>query len=138
VYCCLEGQPGALKLPHTQGLGRGPTIWCIVCSLLLFPGLEPVTFQSHNNNFTSCAKVTPHSVLLFEHICQIIHLTLFSIALRSSTLISSLPLCNNSSTDLHSIAFLPTCNKETNKTLHIPLITIYEALTQTPNTTLTL
>jgi len=24
----------------------------------LFPGLEPVTFQSHDNNFTSCAKVT--------------------------------------------------------------------------------
>ena len=24
----------------------------------LFPELEPVTFQSHNNNFTSCVKVT--------------------------------------------------------------------------------
>jgi len=60
-----KGQPGVLKLPHTQSLGRGPTIWCIVRSLTLFlhkrlfPGLEPVTFQSHDNNFTSCAKVTP-------------------------------------------------------------------------------
>jgi hypothetical protein len=58
-----KGQPGALKLPHTQGPGRGPTIWCIVRSLTLFlhkrlfPGLEPVTFQSHDNNFTSCTKV---------------------------------------------------------------------------------
>jgi len=24
-----KGQPGALKLPHTQGPERGPTIWCI-------------------------------------------------------------------------------------------------------------
>jgi len=60
-----KGQPGALKLPHTQGSGEGPTIWCIVRSLTLFlhkrlfPRLEPVTFQSHDNNFTSCAKVTP-------------------------------------------------------------------------------
>ena len=29
-------QPGALKLPHTQGPGKGPTIWCIVRSLTLF------------------------------------------------------------------------------------------------------
>ena len=55
-----------LKLSHTQCPGRGPTIWCIVRSLTLFlhkrlfPGLEPVTFQLHDNNFTSCAKVTPH------------------------------------------------------------------------------
>jgi len=25
-----KGQPSALKLPHSQGPGRGPTIWCIV------------------------------------------------------------------------------------------------------------
>ncbi|AET02162.1 hypothetical protein MTR_8g035970 [Medicago truncatula] len=62
----IKGQPGALKLPHTQGPGRGPTIWCIVRSLTLFLhkrlflGLEPVTLQSHDNNFTSCAEVTPH------------------------------------------------------------------------------
>jgi len=48
-----------------RGPGRGPTIWCIVRSLTLFlhkrlfPGLEPVTFQSHDNNFTSCTRVTP-------------------------------------------------------------------------------
>ena len=60
-----KGNPVHLKLPHTQGPG-GPTIWCIVRSLTLFlhkrlfPGLEPVTFQSHDNNFTSCAKVTPN------------------------------------------------------------------------------
>jgi hypothetical protein len=63
-----KGQPGALKLPHMQGPGRGPTIWCIVRSLTLFlhkrlfPGLEPVTLRSHDNNFTSCAKVTPRAV----------------------------------------------------------------------------
>ena len=66
MYELKKGQPGSLKLPHTQGPGRGPTIWCIVRSLTLFlhkrlfPGLEPVTFWSHDNNFTSCAKVTPH------------------------------------------------------------------------------
>ena len=60
-----KGQPGALKLPHSQGPGRGPTIWCIVRSLTLFlhkrlfPGLEPVTLRSHDNNFTGCTKVTP-------------------------------------------------------------------------------
>ena len=32
-----KGQPGAQVPPQTQGLGRGPTIWCIVGSLnLLF------------------------------------------------------------------------------------------------------
>jgi len=31
-----KGQPGALELPHMQGPGRGPTIWCIVRSLTLF------------------------------------------------------------------------------------------------------
>jgi len=31
-----KGQPGALKLPHTKGPGRGPTIWCIVRSRTLF------------------------------------------------------------------------------------------------------
>jgi len=47
-----KGQPGALKLPHTQGTGRGPTIWCIVRSLTLFlhkrlfPGLEPVSHMT--------------------------------------------------------------------------------------------
>ncbi|AES61553.1 hypothetical protein MTR_1g085990 [Medicago truncatula] len=30
----------------------------------LFLGLEPVTFQSHDNKFTSCAKVTPLLILL--------------------------------------------------------------------------
>jgi len=30
-----KGQLGALMLPHTQGLGRGPTIWCIVPSAAL-------------------------------------------------------------------------------------------------------
>jgi len=62
----IKRQPGALKLPHTQGPGRGPTIFGVLYATLpyflhkrLFPGLEPVTFQSHDNNFTSCAKVTP-------------------------------------------------------------------------------
>lgn len=32
----VKGQPGALKLPRTQGAGRGPIIWCIVRSLALF------------------------------------------------------------------------------------------------------
>ncbi|XP_039690180.1 protein DA1-related 7 isoform X2 [Medicago truncatula] len=31
-----KGQHGALKLPHTQGSGRGLTIWCIVRNLTLF------------------------------------------------------------------------------------------------------
>jgi len=31
-----KGQPGALKLPHTQGARKGATIWCIVSSLTLF------------------------------------------------------------------------------------------------------
>ena len=58
-----NGQPGALKLLHTQGLGRGPTIWCIVRSLTLFlhkrlfPELKPVTFQSHDNNFTRVVMI---------------------------------------------------------------------------------
>ena len=62
-FSSTKGQPGALKLPHTQGLGRGPTIWCTIRSLTLFlhkrlfPRLEPVTLQSHDNNFTSCVKV---------------------------------------------------------------------------------
>jgi len=61
-----KGQPDALKLPHTQGPGRGPTVWCIVRSLTLFlhkrlfPGLELVTLQSHDNNFTSCANGKKH------------------------------------------------------------------------------
>ena len=38
-----KGQPGALKLPHTQGPGRGPTIWCIVRSLTLFFTQEAVS-----------------------------------------------------------------------------------------------
>jgi len=65
MYELKKGQPGSLKLPHTQGPGRGPTIWCIVRSLTLFlhkrlfPGLEPVTLQSHDNNFISCTKVDP-------------------------------------------------------------------------------
>ncbi|AES66318.1 hypothetical protein MTR_2g065780 [Medicago truncatula] len=48
--------------PAAAGLGNGSTIWCIVRSLTMFihkrllPGLEPMTFQSHDNNFTSCAK----------------------------------------------------------------------------------
>ena len=60
-----KGNPVHLKLPHTQGPGRGPTIWCIVRSLTLFlhkrlfPELEPVTIQSHDNNFTNYAKITP-------------------------------------------------------------------------------
>jgi hypothetical protein len=46
IFKVKKGQLGALKLPHTQGPGRGPTIWCIVRSLTLFlhkrllPGLE--------------------------------------------------------------------------------------------------
>jgi len=39
----IKGQPGALKLPHTQGPGRGPTIWCIVRSLTLFFTQEAVS-----------------------------------------------------------------------------------------------
>jgi len=35
-YMPGQGQPGALELPHMQGPGRGPTIWCIVRSLTLF------------------------------------------------------------------------------------------------------
>ena len=61
-----KGQPGALKLLHTQGPGRGPTIIGVLYAALLcflhkrlFLGLEPVTFQLHDNNFTSCTKVTP-------------------------------------------------------------------------------
>jgi len=63
IYCerkgKKKGQPGALKLPHSQGPEKGPTIWCIVRSLTLFlhkwlfPGLKPVTLRSHDNNFTS-------------------------------------------------------------------------------------
>jgi len=48
-----KGQPGARKLPHTQGPGRGPTIFGVLYTALpcflhkrLFSGLEPVTFQS--------------------------------------------------------------------------------------------
>jgi len=37
-----KGQPGALKLPHRQGSGRGPTIWCIVRGLTLFFTQEAV------------------------------------------------------------------------------------------------
>jgi len=51
-----------------QGPRRGPTIFSVFYAALpcflhkrLFPGLEPVTFQSHDNNFTSCAKVTPQN-----------------------------------------------------------------------------
>jgi len=46
-----KGQPDALKLPHTQGPGRGPTIFGVLYAALpcflhmrLFPRLEPVTF----------------------------------------------------------------------------------------------
>ena len=38
-----EGQPGALKLPHTEGPGRGPTTWCMVRSLTLFITQETVS-----------------------------------------------------------------------------------------------
>ena len=40
----VKGQPGALKLPHTQGPGRGPTIsWMlIVKKFFLNGGLEEV------------------------------------------------------------------------------------------------
>jgi hypothetical protein len=65
LFVNYKGQPGALKLPHTQSPGRGPTIIGVLYAVLpcflhkrLFPGLEPVTFQSHDNNFTSCAKVS--------------------------------------------------------------------------------
>jgi hypothetical protein len=46
----------------------------------LFPGLEPVTFQSHDNNFTSCAKVTPHinKIKLGKKITGI-HFTAFTV-----------------------------------------------------------
>jgi len=52
------------KAPAYAEFEKGPTIWCIVLSLTLFlhkrlfSGLEPVTFQSHDNNFTSCTKAT--------------------------------------------------------------------------------
>ena len=65
----IIGQPDALILPHTQGPGRDPTIFGVLYAALpcflhkrMFPSLNPcVAFQSHDNNFTSCAKVTPHS-----------------------------------------------------------------------------
>ena len=62
-------QSGALKLPHTRGPERGPTIFGVLDAALpcflhkrLFPELEPLTFQSHDNNLTSCAKVTPRKI----------------------------------------------------------------------------
>jgi len=60
---CSKGQPGALKLPHTQGPEGVPPFGVLYAALpyflhkRLFPGLEPVTFQSHDNNFTSCATL---------------------------------------------------------------------------------
>jgi len=48
-----------------QGPGRGPTIFGVLYAALhkrLFLGLEAVTFQSHDNNFTGCAKVTPQGM----------------------------------------------------------------------------
>jgi len=84
----IKGQPGALKLPHSQGPGRGPTIWCIIRSLTLFLhkrlflGLEPVTLRSHDNNFTSCTKVTPLSLVLelsgWPHFSFLLPLSVFS------------------------------------------------------------
>ncbi|AES97411.1 transmembrane protein, putative [Medicago truncatula] len=52
--------------PTRWGLGRGLIVFGVLYAVLscflhkrLFPGLKPVTFQSNDNNFTSCAKVTP-------------------------------------------------------------------------------
>ncbi|KEH16427.1 transmembrane protein, putative [Medicago truncatula] len=50
--------------PAYAGSGKGShyLVYCTqsysVLHKRLFPGLEPVTFQSHDNNFTSCVKVT--------------------------------------------------------------------------------
>jgi len=67
-----KGQPGALKLPHTQGPGRGPIIIGVLYAALLcflhkrlFPGLEPVTFQSYDNNFTSSHLIGKAVVFIF-------------------------------------------------------------------------
>ncbi|AES87682.1 hypothetical protein MTR_4g032170 [Medicago truncatula] len=53
------------RAPAYAGSGKGfrHLVYCTqsypVLHKRLFSGLEPVTFQSHDNNFTSCAKVTP-------------------------------------------------------------------------------
>jgi len=42
----VKGQPDALKLPYTQGLGRGPTIGCMYVVLPYF--LPKRLFQDLN------------------------------------------------------------------------------------------
>lgn len=61
--CNPKGQPTALKLRHTQGPGKGPTIlvYCTQSNLVflrmrLFSRLQQVTFQSRDNNFTVLEK----------------------------------------------------------------------------------
>jgi len=88
-YHNLKGQPGALKLPHTQGPGRGPTIWCIVRSLTLFLhkrlfqdlNLWPfshMTIQYHNllkeksgSEISTNLYSYPHSLLFVERFSHI-------------------------------------------------------------------
>lgn len=63
--------------------------------------------------------VWPNGIIMFkETACSIMHLTLFPISLRSSSLTSSLPFWNKSSTALHSIAFLPTWKNKKIKIIH--------------------
>jgi len=57
------------KVPHTRRVCKrvssfGVLYAALTCFLRkrLFPGLEPVTFQSHDNNFSDCVKVTPQVI----------------------------------------------------------------------------